>query len=72
MKASLTLVKVPVTAEKLAILFEKLTGRKPTDQEIDEVRRTRASPATTPHLPGVGEDASCARADDCVRLDRDG
>ena len=35
-KASLTLMKVPVTAEKLAILFEKLTGRKPTDQEIDE------------------------------------
>ena len=43
MKASLTRkMKVPVTAEKLAILFEKLTGRKPTDQEIDEVRRTLA------------------------------
>jgi len=56
MKASLTLVKVPVTAEKLAILFEKLTGRKPD-------RRVRRSLAKMLHALVLI---------DCVRLDRDG
>ena len=41
MKASLTLMKVPVTADDVASR-STITGRKPTDQEIDEVRRTLA------------------------------
>ena len=42
MRPTLTLLKVPVTAEQLAKLFEKITGRKPTEQEMDEIRRMLA------------------------------
>jgi hypothetical protein len=43
-KASLTLLKLPITAEQLAAMFETLTGRKPTEQEMDEVRRCASRP----------------------------
>lgn len=41
-KVSLTLLKFPVSAEQLAELFEKITGRKPTEAEIEAARRTLA------------------------------
>ena len=42
MKASLSLLKIPVTADQLAALFEQITGRKPTEADIEAARRTLA------------------------------
>lgn len=38
MKASLSLLKIPVTADQLAALFEQMTGRKPTAEEIEAAK----------------------------------
>lgn len=37
-KPRLFLMRGNATAEELAVLFEKLTGRKPTTQEIEEAK----------------------------------
>ena len=38
MKRIVTLLKLPVSAEDLAKLFEAITGRKVTEQEMREMR----------------------------------
>jgi len=59
-KPTLTLLSGPTfTAEDLAALFERLTGRRPSEQEMAEARETLAKAAggTTPaHKPPGGEE----------------
>lgn len=38
MKASLSLLKVPISVEKLAAMFEKITGRKPSVEDIETAK----------------------------------
>lgn len=38
----MSLLKLPITADQLAALFEKITGRKPTEADIEAARRTLA------------------------------
>ncbi len=48
-KAELTLIRVGEDEEAaVAAMFEALTGRKPTAEEMREVRKTLAEPQGTP------------------------
>ena len=42
------------TAEQIAIMSERLTGRKPTEKELAEVRKILAAPEATSKTPGKG------------------
>ena len=44
-KPSLTLVSPPITVEKLAALFRKLTGKEPTEADLAEARAILERPA---------------------------